>query len=207
MVEVRTRARFLSSQGAAASRKGLCPRTAAGWAAENISTVVVDIGHATSRFGFAGEDRPLQFPSVRGPVERAAWRGGITHARAAQAAGVLAGASRKRPSPSRRKGGQTGAAAGSAGAASAHESREARKFFVGDDALFLRRDHMQMNSHMEDGLGACTHGALRTVAAAVRAPLFLTAPVPRQSPTGIISSACSPTAFRRCCPRCRTSTH
>mmetsp|Transcript_30967 Transcript_30967/g.100935 ORF Transcript_30967/g.100935 Transcript_30967/m.100935 type:complete len:425 (-) Transcript_30967:23-1297(-) len=92
--------------------------------AEDISALVVEVGHHASRFGHAGEDAPLQCPS----------NAGVLYAAEGEASGA-----------------GSGAGAASAAEAKGEEAKPPREYYVGDSALGYRRDRMELRSCFADG--------------------------------------------------------
>jgi len=105
---------------------------------DDVSALVVDVGSNTTKMGYAGEESPKAvFPSV---------------------VGVLHG-----PSSSReRDAGRSPAAVGdamdvepkaSSSTSTASSSSSSTRYFVGTNALHYRRDFMELQSPLTDGLG------------------------------------------------------
>jgi actin-like protein 6A len=101
---------------------------------------VGDVGSHTSKFGFAGEDMPKHVFRSAGGLLTADHGGSVREGR------------RKRTRPAAATdGGSSGSAAAAAAAAAAATAKRGQ-WFVGDQSLSHKRDHVEVKSPLENGL-------------------------------------------------------
>ncbi|PIA34573.1 hypothetical protein AQUCO_03700099v1 [Aquilegia coerulea] len=99
---------------------------------DEVSAVVIDLGHHTCKAGYAGEDAPKAvFPSVVGSIEQLEIGEALKYEKDSEP--ILDAKDGLRPSDS-------------------IKNKAKRKLYVGSQALGYRRDHMEVLSPVKDGV-------------------------------------------------------